>query len=83
MERNGPPAALLLDMMMPDLNWHNALRRVRFQAIHTKVVVATAFPTLQQRARFEQADVRTVLSKPEALDDLLEHLRQIVPSPQS
>ena len=74
LERDGPPTALILDMMMPGLDEFEVLERMCLPNCRTEVVILSALSTPIQRERFERVGVRAVLSKPLALGDLLQHL---------
>lgn len=83
MQREGAPTALLLDMMMPGLDGHEVLQRLRSLECHTEVIVMTAFPSHKERAQFEQEGVRAVLSKPVSLDEVTQQVRAVIAPPSA
>lgn len=67
------PQLVLLDFMMPGMNGHEVLERIRSDPANgaIPVIMATATPTAQVRARAEELGAQGVLNKAEAWEVLV------------
>ncbi|WP_437203101.1 response regulator transcription factor [Planctomicrobium sp. SH664] len=68
---------MILDLMLPDLNGMDVLRRMRSRGNHTPVLVLTALGSVQERVTGLEAGADDYLVKPFALPELMARLRAI------
>lgn len=76
--RLGSPRLLLVDVMMPDMDGYEVMRRVRAMAPEVHTVVMTALPTARERAALEAADIDDHVSKPIDIDGFLRMVDRLV-----
>ena len=69
-----PPAVIVLDVMMPDLDGVAVLRRLRAGGIDVPVCILSARDDVEDRVRGLQAGADDYLVKPFALEELLARL---------
>lgn len=79
------PHALLLDLMLPDIDGFEVLARLRampvFAALPVLVISARTDP--QSRTKAEQAGANAYLTKPVRMAELVEHLDRLLDAPSS
>ncbi|WP_305784117.1 response regulator transcription factor [Symbioplanes lichenis] len=73
-----PPDAVLLDMMLPDLDGVELLRRLRATWPALPMMFVTARDSEEDRAAGLRAGADAYLTKPFGLDDLLAHVRELL-----
>lgn len=66
-----PPDLIILDLVMPEMDGLETLRRIRERVGDVKVVVLTAYGTAQRAREAMSLGVREFLGKPFDLDRLL------------
>lgn len=83
--RRQPPALMILDMMLPDLDGLEVCRRLRADEAtrDTRVVMLTALDDPRLRERAQALGVLEYLTKPFDPDVLLAVVRRYVPAPTS
>jgi signal transduction histidine kinase len=79
-DRHGPPAVLLLDVMMPGVDGYEVCRRLRSQPAlrHTRVVFATALDTEAGRLAAFEAGADDYLTKPFSEPILIGRIRSLI-----
>jgi CheY-like chemotaxis protein len=82
--RAEPPALVLLDLHLPDIDGHEVLRRLRDDAAtrETPVVVVSADATIDARERMLAAGAARYLTKPVAMADLLAAVDDLAAQPR-
>jgi two-component system response regulator (stage 0 sporulation protein F) len=75
-----PYHVIFLDIMMPQMNGLEVLRRVRRMAPETLVVMMTAYARPDLMAEAEREGALAVLAKPLPVDRLLQFLEAVAPS---
>jgi DNA-binding response OmpR family regulator len=73
------PDVMVLDLGLPDLDGLDVLAALRACGCHTKVVIATARSTTDDRARAATLDVHAYLTKPFSVAELVDSLRTTGP----
>lgn len=66
-----PPDLIILDLVMPEMDGIETLRRIRERGVTAKVVVLTAYGTAQQVREAMALDVREFIGKPFDMDRLI------------
>lgn len=66
-----PPDLIILDLVMPEMDGIETLRRIRERGVTAKVVVLTAYGTAQQVREAMALDVREFIGKPFDVDRLI------------
>lgn len=66
-----PPDLIILDLVMPEMDGIETLRRLRERGVRAKVVVLTAYGTAQQTREAMALGVREFIGKPFDLDRLM------------
>src|SRR5882672_798022 len=74
----GPPDAIVLDLMMPDVDGVEVCRRLRDSGDHTPVLMLTARDTVGDRVLGLDAGADDYLVKPFALAELLARVRALI-----
>jgi two-component system, OmpR family, response regulator len=78
--REFSPDAVLLDMMLPDMDGFEVLRRLRAEAPRLPVVFVTARDAPADRAAGLAAGGDDYVTKPFGLDDVVTRLRRLLPA---
>ncbi len=73
-----PPAAIVLDVMMPRLDGLELCRRLRAMGDHTPILILTARQSVSDRVAGLDAGADDYLVKPFALEELLARLRALL-----
>lgn len=68
---------ILLDLMMPEMNGLDVLRKLRFNGIETPVIILTAKSEVEDRITGLDSGADDYLSKPFAMGELLARVRAI------
>lgn len=71
-----PPDLIILDLVMPEMDGIEALRRIRERGVTARVLVLTAYGTAQQVREARALGVREFIGKPFDLDRLVGIVRQ-------
>jgi len=71
-----PPDLIILDLVMPEMDGIEALRRIRERGVTAKVLILTAYGTAQQIREARALGVREFIGKPFDLDRLVGIVRQ-------
>lgn len=66
-----PPDLIILDLVMPEMDGIETMRRLRERGVTAKVVVLTAYGTAQQVREAMALDVREFIGKPFDVDRLI------------
>jgi len=66
-----PPDLIILDLVMPEMNGIETLKRMRERGVTAKVVVLTAYGTAQQVREAVALGVKEFIGKPFDLDRLI------------
>ena len=66
-----PPDLIILDLVMPEMDGIETLRRLRERGVTAKVLVLTAYGTAQQTREAMALGVREFIGKPFDLDRLI------------
>ncbi len=66
-----PPDLIILDLVMPEMDGIETLRRIRERGVAAKVVVLTAYGTAQQVREAMALDVREFIGKPFDVERLI------------
>ena len=66
-----PPDLIILDLVMPEMDGLETLKRLRERGVTAKVVILTAYGTAQQTREAMALDVREFIGKPFDLDRLI------------
>ena len=66
--------AIILDLMLPEMNGLEVLTRIRGQGVHTPVLVLTALGSVEDRVTGLESGADDYLVKPFALPELLARL---------
>ena len=77
MTRNGEFDAIVLDIMLPDLDGFETCRRLRASGVWTPVIMLTARDTVEDRVRGLDEGADDYLTKPFSLAELLARLRAV------
>ncbi|WP_306204128.1 response regulator transcription factor [Actinoplanes sp. RD1] len=73
-----PPDAVLLDMMLPDLDGRELLGRLRAERPGLPAMFVTARDAEEDRAAGLRAGADAYLTKPFGIDDLVAHVRELL-----
>jgi two-component system, OmpR family, response regulator len=77
MAQSAPYDAIVLDVMLPDLDGFEVLRRLRTREVWTPVLMLTARDAVADRVSGLDAGADDYLTKPFAFDELLARLRAV------
>jgi two-component system OmpR family response regulator len=77
MAQSAPYDAIVLDVMLPDLDGFEVLRRLRTREVWTPVLMLTARDAVADRVGGLDAGADDYLTKPFAFDELLARLRAV------
>jgi two-component system OmpR family response regulator len=77
MARSAPYEAIVLDVMLPDVDGFEVVRRLRARHVWTPVLMLTARDAVQDRVGGLDAGADDYLTKPFSFDELLARLRAI------
>ena len=77
MTRNGEFDAIVLDIMLPDLDGFETCQRLRASGVWTPVIMLTARDTVEDRVRGLDEGADDYLTKPFSLAELLARLRAV------
>ena len=73
--------AVLLDILMPDMDGISVLKQIRHQYPHIPVIMITAYPTIETAIRSVKLGALDYLVKPFRLDDLNAAMEKITDPP--
>lgn len=73
-----PPDLIVLDLVMPEMDGIETLRRLRERGVRAKVVVLTAYGTAQQTREAMALGVSEFIGKPFDLDRLIRIVAEMV-----
>jgi CheY-like chemotaxis protein len=74
------PDAILLDVMMPDMDGPTTFRRLRANAVtqHIPTILLTAKAKISEQQQFINLGVTGVITKPFKAQDLVDQMREIL-----
>jgi two-component system, OmpR family, response regulator MprA len=75
---NGEPDAMILDVLMPDMDGLEVCRRLRREGNHIPVLMLTARAEVENRVAGLDAGADDYVTKPFALDELLARMRALL-----
>jgi len=79
LRETGAPAAIICDIRLPDMNGEELFRQVPPAIAATPIVFMTAFGDIEQAVRLVRAGADDYLTKPFAIDALLQKLSSLIP----
>jgi len=77
MARAGEWDAMVLDVMLPDVDGFEACRRLRADGVWVPIIMLTARDAVSDRVHGLDQGADDYLTKPFSLDELLAHLRAL------
>ena len=78
MKNNEPPAAVVIDIQLPDINGEKLAKTIKFKYPNIPIILITGYADKLNPEEVENLNVKTLLIKPFSADDLATQFEEIL-----